>query len=46
MTRLAQQRNWMEKPHGSVPSNSVDKAKVEAIIKNSLKEGRDQLTAL
>ena len=46
MTRLDQQRQWMEKPQGSVPSYSVDKAKVEAIIKNSLKEGRDQLTTL
>ena len=46
MTRLDQQRQWMEKPQGSIPSYSVDKAKVEAIIKNSLKEGRDQLTTL
>ncbi len=46
MTRLDQQRQWMEKPQGSIPSYSVDKVKVEAIIKNSLKEGRDQLTTL
>ena len=46
MTRLDQQRQWMEKPEGKIPSYNVDKAKVEAIIKNSLKEGRAQLTTL
>ncbi len=46
MTRLDQQRQWMEKPQGSIPSYSVDKNKVEKIIKNSLKEGRAQLTTL
>ena len=44
MTRLDQQRQWMEKPQGSIPTYNVDKAKVETIIKNSLKEGRAQLT--
>ncbi len=46
MTRLDEQRQWMEKPEGKIPSYNVDKAKVEAIIKNSLKEGRAQLTTL
>ena len=46
MTRLDQQRQWMEKPEGKIPSYNVDKAKVETIIKNSLKEGRAQLTTL
>ena len=46
MTRLDEQRRWMETPQGSIPSFNVDKAKVETIIKNSLKEGRDQLTTL
>ena len=40
MTRLDEQRQWMEKPQGSIPTYNVDKAKVETIIKNSLKEGR------
>ena len=46
MTRLDQQRQWMEKPQGKIPTYNVDKAKVETIIKNSLKEGRAQLTTL
>ena len=46
MTRLDEQRQWMEKPEGKIPSYNVDKAKVETIIKNSLKEGRAQLTTL
>ena len=46
MTRLDEQRQWMEKPQGSIPTYNVDKAKVETIIKNSLKEGRAQLTTL
>ena len=46
MTRLDQQRQWMEKPEGKIPNYTVDKAKVEAIIKKSLEEGRDQLTTL
>ena len=46
MTRLDQQRQWMEKPQGNIPKFDVDSAKVEEIIKNSLKEGRDQLTTL
>lgn len=43
---LNQQRLWMERPEGKIPSYSVDKAKVEKIIKQSLAEGRDQLTTL
>lgn len=44
--RLNQQRKWMERPEGKLPSYDVDKAKVEKIIKQSLAEGRDQLTTL
>lgn len=44
--RLNQQRLWVERPEGKKPSYSVDKAKAESIIKQSLKEGRDQLTTL
>ena len=44
--RLDEQRQWMEKPMGKVPCYDVDRAKVEAIIKSSIAEGRDQLTTL
>lgn len=44
--RLDQQRQWLERAEGKVPSYNVDKAKVEGIIKQSLSEGRDQLTTL
>lgn len=44
--RLNQQRLWMERPEGKIPCYDVDKAKVEQIIKQSLSEGRDQLTTL
>lgn len=44
--RLNQQRLWMQRPEGKMPTYSVDKAKVESIIKQSLAEGRDQLTTL
>ena len=46
LARLDQQRQWMAKPAGQVPCYDVDKTKVEAIIRNSVKEGRDQLTTL
>ena len=46
MNRLNQQRLWMSQPEGKIPCYSVDKAKVESIIKKSLSEGRDQLTTL
>lgn len=44
LNRLNQQRKWMERPEGKVPCYDVDKAKAEKIIKQSLSEGRDQLT--
>ncbi len=44
--RLDEQRQWMEKPAGKIPCYDVDRAKVEAIIKSSINEGRDQLTTL
>lgn len=44
--RLNQQRKWQERPEGKLPSYNVDKTKVEKIIKQSLAEGRDQLTTL
>ncbi len=44
--RLDEQRQWMEKPMGKMPVYDVDKAKAENIIRNSIKEGRDQLTTL
>ncbi len=46
LARLDQQRQWMEKPAGKIPCYDVDRAKVETIIRNSVKEGRDQLTTL
>ena len=46
MFRLDQQRRWQERPEGKAPAYSVDKAKATEIIKNSVKEGRDQLTTL
>ncbi len=46
LARLDQQRQWMEKPVGQIPCYDVDRAKVEAIIRNSVSEGRDQLTTL
>ncbi len=46
MARLWQQSQWKNKSTGQVPSYGVDKAKVEAIIKTSAQEGRDQLTTL
>lgn len=46
MFRLDQQRQWQARPEGKFPSYDVDKAKATEIIKNSVKEGRDQLTTL
>ena len=46
LTRLDEQRQWMEKPLGKVPCYDVDKNKVCDIIKKSISEGRDQLTTL
>ncbi len=42
--RLDQQRRWIARPEGKIPCYTVDKAKAEMIIKQSLAEGRDQLT--
>ena len=42
--RLNQQRKWIERPEGKIPTYSVDKSKATEIIANSLREGRDQLT--
>lgn len=44
--RLNQQRKWMERPEGKIPSYSVDKAKAESIIKSAVADGRAQLTTL
>lgn len=44
--RLDQQRQWEARPEGKAPAYSVDKAKATEIIKNSIKEGREQLTTL
>ncbi len=46
LARLDQQRQWMQKPAGKIPCYDVDRSKVESIIRNSVKEGRDQLTTL
>lgn len=46
MFRLDQQRQWEARPEGKAPAYPVDKAKATEIIKNSVKEGRDQLTTL
>lgn len=44
--RLDQQRKWQERPEGKMPCYDVGRAKVEKIIKQSINEGRDQLTTL
>lgn len=44
--RLDQQRQWMVRPEGKAPCFDVDKAKAEKIIKQSISEGREQLTTL
>jgi len=44
--RLDQQRQWIERPEGKIPCYDVNREKVEAIISNSIKEGRAQLTTL
>lgn len=44
--RLDQQRQWMLRAEGKAPCYDVDKAKVSNIIKQSINEGRDQLTTL
>ena len=42
--RLNQQRLWMERPEGKIPCYDVDRAKAAEIIKQSINEGRAQLT--
>lgn len=42
--RLNQQRKWMERPEGKIPVFDVDHEKAKRIIKQSLTEGREQLT--
>ncbi len=42
--RLNQQRIWQERPEGEIKTYNVDKARAEAIIKQSISEGRAQLT--
>lgn len=44
--RLNQQRLWQARPEGKIPCYDVDKAKAEKIIKQSIAEGREQLTTL
>ncbi len=44
--RLDQQRQWQEREEGKIPCFDVEKAKVEKIIRQSIQEGRDQLTTL
>ncbi len=44
LLRLDQQRQWMEKPVGKAPCYDVDRAKAASIIKQSIDEGRAQLT--
>lgn len=46
LQRLDQQRQWMTRDQGKTPCYDVDRAKVEKILKQSLSEGRDQLTTL
>ncbi len=42
--RLDEQRQWMNKPMGQIPCYDVDTNKAAAIIKQSIDEGRAQLT--
>ena len=42
--RLNQQRKWMERPEGKIPTFDVDRARAAEIIKQSIREGRAQLT--
>ena len=44
LNRLNQQRLWMERPEGKIPSYNVDYKKAQEIIAKSVNEGRDQLT--
>lgn len=42
--RLNQQRKWQERPEGKIPVFDVDSEKAKNIIKQSISEGRAQLT--
>ncbi len=42
--RLNQQRKWMERPEGTIPTFNVDYKRAQEIIAQSVNEGRDQLT--
>jgi acetyltransferase len=42
--RLNQQRIWMERPEGKIPVFDVDHERAKQIIRQSLSEGRAQLT--
>ena len=44
LNRLNQQRLWMERPEGKIPTFNVDYKKAQEIIAKSVNEGRDQLT--
>lgn len=44
LNRLNQQRKWMERPEGKIPSFNVDYKRAQEIIAQSVNEGRDQLT--
>lgn len=42
--RLNQQRLWQDRPTGKIPTYRVDRARAEKIMKQSISEGRAQLT--
>lgn len=44
LNRLNQQRKWMKRPEGKIPTFNVDYKKAQEIIAKSVNEGRDQLT--
>ena len=44
LNRLNQQRLWMERAEGKVPTFNVDFKRAQEIIAKSVNEGRDQLT--
>ena len=44
LNRLNQQRKWMERPEGKIPTFDVDYKRAQQIIAQSVNEGREQLT--
>ena len=44
LNRLNQQRKWMERPEGKIPTFDVDYKRAQEIIAQSVNEGRAQLT--